>query len=73
MVSNEGLENRNETIQSRKDWKKIDRNILIFFSIWFVLAIVMTIGVGYVIGFSQVNELISIFIVFIIGAFFMTG
>ena len=73
MVSDERFENRNKIIQSKDHWNRIDKRILIFFGIWFIMAIIITLVVGYVIGFSQVNELITIFIVFTIGAFFMTG
>jgi hypothetical protein len=56
-----------------RDPKKIDRKILIFFSIWFILAIIVTVIVGIVQGLGKWLQAISAFIAMTLGAFTLTG
>lgn len=56
-----------------RDPKKTDRRILIFFSIWFTFAIIVSVIVGLVLGIDGLYNVISAFIALTIIAFFFTG
>jgi hypothetical protein len=66
------LENNKDKPKVR-DPKKIERRVLIFFSIWFAFAIMIMVIVLLVLGIDGLFAALSAFIAMTIGAFTLTG
>ena len=73
MANGEGSKGKKNDLTSTHHWNRIDKNILIFFGIWFILAIIATIIAGYYIGIAMFYIIITVFIMLTLGSFFMTG
>jgi hypothetical protein len=73
MVNTQKTDNKKDMKETKIPWTKIDKRILIFFSIWFIFAIFISIIVAFTVGISGFMEVVSVFIVFTIGAFTITG
>jgi hypothetical protein len=73
MVGEEGpLEKKNE-IDQKVQRAKVERRILFFFSVWFTLAIIITLIVGIVQGLGKWLQALSAFIAMTLGALTLTG
>jgi MFS family permease len=70
MVKKKLLNKKNET---KIPWNKVDKRIMKFFMIWFIFGLFISIIVAIAVGISGFMEVVSVFIVFTLGAFEITG
>jgi hypothetical protein len=73
MLKRKKIKEKNVKKETKTPWNKVDKRILKFFSIWFIFGIFISVIVAIAVGLSGFMEVVSVFIVFTIIAFEITG
>ena len=73
MAAEGGIQGKPMPKSEEHDRVQIDKTILRFFSIWLTLDIILAFIVGIVLGLGELDVVVTVFIVSVVGSFFVTG